>query len=518
MNVKYPLYLQTLMFLFLHMFVLLMLFLLFFNTQFGMGWGAIVNSPLGERVDSIAALIHEQTPAASAERWNEVLRQFGKLYGVRFYIFDRHGRQVAGEPIVLPDQVREFVIRRHQRVGGEQGAPGERVREYLERGERSERGDMQSLMRGHEHLPHGRFFTHTEQPQSFWIGTRFGIRVTPPGEDVLPSPNGPTVPGTLLAMTNNLWTSKLLFDPTGIAITTALIFVLSILIWLPFVFRVTHAVAALTSLTERIAEGRFDARLHVKGHDEIGALALAINSMAERLETFVWGQKRFLGDTAHELCSPVARLQIALELLEESAIPEQETVIGDLREDVEEMSNLINELLAFSKAGLQGKDVELQAVDLKSIIGTVLSKNSCDKLVTISVVDDRQVIGDQLLLERAFGNIIRNALRYAGDDGPINVSCAAEGEAVKITVTDCGPGVPADALKLLGQPFFRPEASRSRNSGGVGLGLAIVKTCVESCGGTVKVRNRQPHGLQVEVLLKACPSSETNVERYLANC
>ena len=215
---------------------------------------------------------------------------------------------------------------------------------------------------------------------------------------------------------------------------------------------------------------------------------------------------------------PVARLQVALELLDESPNPGQEAVIKDIREDVEEMSNLINELLAFSKAGLQGKEVELKPVDLKAVLEAVICKHSCDKLVALDVPAAQKVLGDPLLLDRAFGNIIRNALRYAGEDGPIQISCASEGQEVMVTVTDCGPGVPPESLKLLGQPFFRPEASRSRSSGGVGLGLAIVKTCVESCGGTVKVKNRQPRGLQVEVTLRACPAVEANTPQLLANC
>jgi two-component system sensor histidine kinase CpxA len=75
---------------------------------------------------------------------------------------------------------------------------------------------------------------------------------------------------------------------------------------------------------------------------------------------------------------------------------------------------------------------------------------------------------------------------------------------------DRGPGVPAEALKHLAEPFFRPEKSRSRDTGGVGLGLAIVKSCVEACGGTLQVRNREGGGLEVEVTLKlASETTET---------
>jgi two-component system sensor histidine kinase CpxA len=120
------------------------------------------------------------------------------------------------------------------------------------------------------------------------------------------------------------------------------------------------------------------------------------------------------------------------------------------------------------------------------------------------------------LLGRALGNVVRNALRYAsptgGADysyrptmrtdghptGPITISAREHADRVTIYITDCGPGVPEEALHRLFDPFFRPESARTRETGGVGLGLAIVKTCVEACGGTVAVRNVKPSGLQVE--------------------
>src|SRR5207253_1032338 len=117
------------------------------------------------------------------------------------------------------------------------------------------------------------------------------------------------------------------------------------------------------------------------------------------------------------------------------------------------------------------------------------------------VGDDLQVFAVQDLLLRSIANLIRNAIRYAGLAGPITISAERIGDTVVIKVADCGPGVPDDALAQLFDPFYRPEAARTRETGGVGLGLAIVKTCVESCGGTVSCRNCKP-GFEVSVTLK----------------
>jgi two-component system sensor histidine kinase CpxA len=104
---------------------------------------------------------------------------------------------------------------------------------------------------------------------------------------------------------------------------------------------------------------------------------------------------------------------------------------------------------------------------------------------------------------RALANLVRNAVKYAASNGSIRVTAEKRADKVIIEVRDQGPGVPEHLLDQLFEPFFRPEASRDRDSGGVGLGLAIVKTCVEACKGTVSAANLQPHGFAVTTTLNA---------------
>ena len=111
------------------------------------------------------------------------------------------------------------------------------------------------------------------------------------------------------------------------------------------------------------------------------------------------------------------------------------------------------------------------------------------------------MIADPELLVRALANIIRNAVKYAGDAGPIQVSAKRKENKTEIEIRDSGPGVPDDLLEQLFEPFFRPQPSRDRGSGGVGLGLAIVKTCIETCKGTVYARNLKPKGFAVTITL-----------------
>jgi two-component system sensor histidine kinase CpxA len=285
--------------------------------------------------------------------------------------------------------------------------------------------------------------------------------------------------------------------------TAAAIVFITLLFWCPFSFRITQALSEVTSATERIADGKFDTRLKVRGKDEFGRLSEAVNQMAERLSNFVTGQRRFLGDIAHELFSPLARLNAALELLDESVPEEHRSLILDIREEVQEMNTLLHELLAYSKAGFREKQPELSAVNLKSVLDSVLSRLGANSTVDVDIASSLNALADPLLLDRSISNIIRNSVRYAGDCGPITVTAASLGTEISVVIADQGPGVAPDTLSRLCEPFFRPESARTRSSGGVGLGLAIVKSCIEACGGSLLLRNRQAGGFEVEVRLKA---------------
>jgi two-component system sensor histidine kinase CpxA len=224
--------------------------------------------------------------------------------------------------------------------------------------------------------------------------------------------------------------------------------------------------------------------------------------MAERLAGLVAGQKRFLGDVAHELCSPLAKLRVALGILEQRSGEAQKNYVTQAEEEAAHIAGLVNELLSFSKASLTAPAAALRPVNVREVVEKVVRREAPDNAqVQLEVPADVVVKADPELLTRALSNLLRNAVRYAGEAGPITVRAQREQDKVTITVADCGPGVPATDLPRLFDPFYRADASRDRSTGGVGLGLAIVKTCVESCGGSVACRNLEPAGLEVTMRL-----------------
>jgi two-component system sensor histidine kinase CpxA len=275
----------------------------------------------------------------------------------------------------------------------------------------------------------------------------------------------------------------------------------SVLFWIPLVHRMTRTVSRMKRATERIAEGDFGARVPVQPLDELGDLGAGINRMAERLDGFVRGQKRFLGDVAHELCSPLARIQVALGILESRADEGQREYLAEVQGEVRQMSTLIDELLSFSRAGLGGPARSLGPVAVAPLVGKVVDREAAGRPVEVRIPEGLEVMAEAELLQRAVANLVRNAVRYAGEGTRVEIEANADSAHVRLTVADSGPGVPEAELPRIFDPFYRLEPSRNRATGGAGLGLAIVKTCVEACGGTLSARNRSPSGLQVDMVL-----------------
>jgi two-component system sensor histidine kinase CpxA len=250
-----------------------------------------------------------------------------------------------------------------------------------------------------------------------------------------------------------------------------------------------------------MARGQFDIEVPARRSDELGRLAVAINQLSARLAGYLGGQRRFLGDISHELNTPLARLDVALGILEGQVDDPDRELVADAQDEVRLMSELVAELLAFAKAGMKGQEVRLSPVLLRPVVEAVVAREASGHDVAIDVDPALSVEAQPQLLARAAANLVRNAVRYAAQAGPISVSARAAGDEVAIAVRDRGPGVPADTLPRLFEPFFRIEADRDRATGGAGLGLAIVKTCVDACRGRVEARNLSP-GFEVEVRLR----------------
>lgn len=476
---------------FLNLLLLALVFLVFARVQFRSDPHSFLLAPAQDRILAVArelALELEETETNSRDR---LLARYAEAHGVAFYLFDEEGTRLAGPAIQVPwDVVRRLRPRAAPPPRpGERGEPGDENRPPPRQPPRGA-SDRPAQRPGQ-----GMFLETTSEPRRYWVGVRIPIRN---------ASNDENVRGTLLLVSPSLLGNRLFFDLRPWLIAIFAVILVSVACWLPLIRGMTKSISQMTRATEQIAEGRFDVQVASRRRDEIGQLGAAINRMASRLSGFVTGQKRFLGDIAHELCSPIARIQLALGILDRRAEDNQRGYVADLNEEIQYMSALVNELLSFSKAGMQPTAAELVPVNVRATVERVIEREAASGVRIETAVDEHlEVLAEPDYLFRALSNLIRNAVRYAGQAGPITVSSRAENGTAVISVSDCGPGLAEEALEQVFAPFYRPEASRSRDTGGVGLGLAIVRTCIESCKGAVTCRNRKPSGLEVEIRLKA---------------
>ncbi|MGV3772347.1 MAG: HAMP domain-containing sensor histidine kinase [Verrucomicrobiales bacterium] len=508
MKLSFPLYLKILGWFFLNVLALGVTGLLLLAFQFHLGPEILLSGRSGDRLRALTHTLSEELYARPREEWGEILERFSAGYGLEIRVYGHDQEMIAGPALELPQELKEKLSVRRP------GPPrdGNRPRGDRDRDQNRFPPGPPQLQRDPERRPRPTgppapnpptFLLRTTSPKAgYWIGMRMQSQ---PREGRAPEPM------TLLIYSPNLSAGGLIVD-FSVWIWVGLgAFLFSVLFWAPLIYNITRSIRQMTEATSHIAEGKFEARVNQNRRDELGTLAGAINQMAERLAGFVSGQKRFTGDIAHELCSPLARMQMAISIMEQQKpmTEKQQAYLTDVREDVEHMSHLVNELLAFSKAALGGKNLRMQPTRLSEVAAKVIKREGREGVVIETAINDElSVMADPDLLFRAISNVLRNAIKYAGDAGTITMSAVQQENNVEITVQDHGPGVPEQDLPRLFDPFYRVDLARARETGGAGLGLAIVKTCVESCGGTVRCRNLEPDGFEV---LMRFPAREHHV-------
>jgi two-component system sensor histidine kinase CpxA len=458
--------------------------------------GPLLGRQTNDRIRSAVKLLAYDLAAAPRSEWDELLNRHARSHNIDFTLLFRNGRTYSSLEPPPPAEVSERVESMWRNIARNRM---ER-RSALPDGHRSRDGFAGEVMRQSpppdprqvEAGRKARFSLHTRNPDRYWKGIPFFV----------PRMGKRVAFAALLISSDSFTGNGFFFDPLPWVLTGVLVFGLSVLLWIPLVRHITRPLARMTRAAETIARGRLEVRIEEPRRDEIGRLAGAINHMTGRLSGYVKGQKRFLGDIAHELGSPIARIQFGLGALEQRVGPDNRERVADVAEDVAHLSGLVNELLSFSRAEMASGRVAVKRVDPAAVIQRVLEREAPDPAAIVIDGDPSlRIAADPDLLARALANLVRNALRYAGNAGTITVRAAAAGGDGLIEVRDEGPGVPGHLLDQLFEPFFRPEPSRDRDSGGVGLGLAIVKTCIETCGGSVTARNCTPRGFAVTIRL-----------------
>ena len=269
----------------------------------------------------------------------------------------------------------------------------------------------------------------------------------------------------------------------------------------------------------RLAAGDLHARAGPsvgRRHDEIGELVRDFDAMAARLEALVHAQSQLLSDISHELRSPLARLNVALELARRKAGPEACTDLNRIEAEAERMNELIGRVLALARAESNPQSL-MTPVDLAAIVRQVAEDADYeaqrqDKLVDFCSTVTPTVEGDAQLIASAVDNVLRNAVRYTRTGSAVDVVLAATSDDAIVVVRDHGPGVPDAELERIFSPFHRVQSDRNRETGGVGLGLAIARRAITVHGGTITAANAPDRGLVVTIRLPLLERSEGPAE------
>ena len=254
----------------------------------------------------------------------------------------------------------------------------------------------------------------------------------------------------------------------------------------PVVRRLTRRLEALKRGVEQLGAGRLQQRVDNPGNDEVAAVATSFNVAAERIEALVRSNKSLLANASHELRSPLARMKMAVSMLEDAAPERRERLKREIDTNVAELDALVEEVLLASRLDASNALDQHEPVDLLGLAAEEAARVD-------GLVDGVQlsVSGDERLLRRALRNLLENARRYGGNE--VSVLLERDGDRANVKVCDRGPGVPETMRERIFEPFFRLPG-HAEQAGGVGLGLSLVKQIAERHGGQVRCEARAGGG------------------------
>jgi two-component system sensor histidine kinase CpxA len=280
----------------------------------------------------------------------------------------------------------------------------------------------------------------------------------------------------------------------------------------------TRRIERLRVATRALARGDLAIRVGEtlgSGRDELSELGRDVDEMAGRLEALLASERRLLQDVSHELRSPLARLVVALELLRQRSDVAASPEFDRIELEASRLDDLIGRILTLTRLeSLTAASEHESTVDLAGLVSDVAADAefeaaAANRRVEIVANDPCVVRGDETLLRSAIENVIRNAIRYTGEETAVEVSLRVQSASAPasrlavVSVRDHGPGVPDDALDHLFRPFYRVDDGRARQSGGTGLGLAIAERAVRLHGGSATAGNAPDGGLVIELSIPA---------------
>jgi signal transduction histidine kinase len=265
--------------------------------------------------------------------------------------------------------------------------------------------------------------------------------------------------------------------------------------------QVVAPVKAMTSASQRIAEGHYDERVHLSGdldegeQDELSQLARSFNQMAAQLEKIETLRRQLIGDVAHELRTPLTTIKGSLEGLMDGVLPMEVETFQQIYKEADRLQKLVTDLQELSQVEAGAYELSPQPMEISQLVEMTVARIERqfeEKGVNLES-DLSPGLPPVLVDEHRFGqimlNLVGNALQYTPSGGSVTIRANRVGSEVQVLVSDTGIGIPVDQQSQIFTRFYRVDKSRSRVGGGSGIGLTIVKHLVEAHGGRIWVQS-----------------------------
>ena len=271
-----------------------------------------------------------------------------------------------------------------------------------------------------------------------------------------------------------------------------------------------HALRPIRELSDKIekvqAQNLADSRIEENQVKELNQLSVSYNRMLERLSDAFEIQRQFTANAAHELRTPLALMQVQLDLYHSNSHPDNDAdtvqMIKMVTEQNDRLNKMVKTLLDMSELQTVGRDDE---IILDALVDEVLEDleplAEGKNIRLIGKCKDITMVGSDILIYRLVYNLVENAIKYNHSGGQVTVTADRKEKHVYLSVKDTGTGIPEELKERVFEPFFRVDKSRSRELGGVGLGLALVREIVRVHDGNITVKSNPSGGTIFEVVL-----------------